>query len=389
MTKEKYIMQYTIIKNSWGLALLTLFIACNNQAPIEIGQNDPLEAPEAISVSQEQFELANMEWGQLEELEIPRTILTTGEVMVPPTDQVRVSAYHGGYVQSMALVPGQWVRKGQLLFRLENPEFVVMQQEYLETQEQLKFLEADFERQKTLLEEKVTSAKRYSKIESDYEQARVRQASLKKRLELLRLEPSKIAPGHLQTSIPVLAPIAGYVKDVQAVQGMFLEPTQVAVELWSDAHLQLQLKVFEKDVLQIQKGQKIQFTLPGEDPTVYSAQVDLVQKRVDQQDRMVQVLGTPEPTSKKQLLPGMYVEAKIITQVKKCQGLPATAIVSEGEKTFLLVGENAAGAQTLLRKQEVEVGVRHQEWVEILQPEKIASSQHILVKGGFNLLGME
>jgi cobalt-zinc-cadmium efflux system membrane fusion protein len=51
------------------------------------------------------------------------------------------------------------VRKGQALLTLENTEFFRYSKDYLEVAEQIKYLKSEYERQKTLFDEKITSQK--------------------------------------------------------------------------------------------------------------------------------------------------------------------------------------------------------------------------------------
>ena len=43
---------------------------------------------------------------------------------------------------------------------------------------------------------------------------------------------------------------------------MFLNPTDVALELVNTDHMHLELQLLEKDIFKIKKGQKIQFEIP-------------------------------------------------------------------------------------------------------------------------------
>ena len=63
---------------------------------------------------------------------------------------------------------GDKVTKGQALLTLQNTEFLDIQKEYLEVAEQINYLKSEYERQKTLYDEKISSQKNYLKAESDY-----------------------------------------------------------------------------------------------------------------------------------------------------------------------------------------------------------------------------
>ena len=54
---------------------------------------------------------------------------------------------------------GDKVRKGQVLAVLENPEFIRIQQQYMEIHGQLGYLQEEYDRKKILQEEEITSKK--------------------------------------------------------------------------------------------------------------------------------------------------------------------------------------------------------------------------------------
>ena len=69
----------------------------------------------------------------------------------------------GGYIKKTPLLIGDVVKKGQLLVTIENPDFITLQQEYMEVKQQLVYLASEYDRQKTMREENITSQKSFSK----------------------------------------------------------------------------------------------------------------------------------------------------------------------------------------------------------------------------------
>ena len=98
-----------------------------------------------------------MEFGSFTKQPFNKAINTTGVIDVPPENKSTVSAYFGGYVKNISLLEGQEIRKGQTLFTLENPDYIQVQQEFLESKSQLTYLESDYNRQKELAKDKVNS----------------------------------------------------------------------------------------------------------------------------------------------------------------------------------------------------------------------------------------
>ena len=175
------------------LLLSTLVLAaCNNSTTEEATpeMNSEENNSGIIHLSKAQFENAKMEVGQLTEKPFAETVQTSGMIDVPPQSKAVISAFAGGYIKNTPLLVGNKVSKGQRLVTLENPEFITMQQNYLETAEQLSYLKSEYERQKIMFDEKITSQKSFLKAESEYKSNLARYNSLKKNLEMLNINPA-------------------------------------------------------------------------------------------------------------------------------------------------------------------------------------------------------
>ncbi len=374
-----------------------LLVDCSNTSPkpIEIGDNKmegtaEEEMSDEIVVTQSQFEMAKMQLGQLSDYNFPSTIRATGRVEVPTKNQAKVSAYAGGYVTNINLIPGERVRKGQVLFTLENPAFVQMQQDYLEAKEQLTYLQSDYERQKTLASENVVAQKNFLKAESEYRVTVAKMEGMKKRLSLLRIQMDNITPQNLVSTIAVYSPTTGYVMEVNAMKGMFLNPTDVAVELMNTDHMHLELSVFEKDILKIKEGQIVNFRIPDASSENFHAEVHLIGKMVDEEKRVVRVHAhLKNKKDKATLVAGMYVDAEIVTEDHPTKGVPESAIVSEEEQDYVLISKGKKEGASLFEKKAVSIGQKQNGFAQILNSSDFAGTEKILVEGAFNLIGIE
>ena len=71
-----------------------------------------------------------------------------GVITVPPQRQATVTLTMGGSIHSTSLLPGNHVSQGEVIATLENPEFIQLQQTYLESAAQTEYLEKEYNRQK-------------------------------------------------------------------------------------------------------------------------------------------------------------------------------------------------------------------------------------------------
>jgi cobalt-zinc-cadmium efflux system membrane fusion protein len=377
---------------AFSISILMTNCGSGSDEPIEIGDNQTeatATVSDAIEVTPAQFELAKMAVGKLEDKTFPTVIRATGQIEIPSKNKTKVSAYAGGYVSNINLVEGQSVNKGQVLFTLENPDFVQMQQDYLEAKEQLTYLKSDYERQKTLADENVSARKNFLKAESDYRVTMTKMEGMKKRLSMLRINTDNISAQNLVSSISIFAPESGYVTTVLAQKGMFLNPTDVAVELMNTNDVQIILNVFEKDILKVKNGQPITFKIPDASTETYQAKVNRIGKTVDENKRIVKVYGQlTNGKDKAVLVAGMYLDAGITLQNNPAKGLPETAIIGADEQSFVLIQTSKKGENYTFEKRAIKVGERKDGFVEVLNSSDFEGKM-ILLNGGFNLIGIE
>lgn len=381
------------MKNINFVFLLFAFLllnACNKQADegIEIAASSEEASDGVVTVTSQQYAQAKMQLGQLTTQELPTIITASGMLDVPPDQQAAVSAYAGGYVKNIQLVPGQMVSKGQRLFTLENPELLMLQQNYLEAVAQLTYLKADHERQETLADENIASQKNSLKATSDYQATLARTEGLKARLNLLGINTKDLTPTNLANNMAIYAPISGYITEVNAMPGMFLQPQDVALKIINTSNLHVELEVFEKDIMSIKTGQKILFRIADNGNKTYEAKVHLIEKMLDPETRLVRVHGELEQNATS-FLPGMYVSAEIMTTDSKGMSIPETALVSAGDATYLLVMKERTPQQITFEQRMVKTGVQRDGWVQILNPEVFQAKDSILIEGAFNLIGIE
>lgn len=339
------------------------------------------------SLTSDQFNTADMELAKLEKHEFHNAVNTIGIFEVPPQNQASISAYFGGYIKDINLLPGDKIRRGQILFTLENPDYIQVQQDFLVTKSQLAYLKSDYERQKNLVQDNVTSTKNFLKAEANYLASKIRYESLRKRLGLMNINPEVLNENKIQTIIPVLSPISGFVTAINATKGMFLNPSDVAISIIDPDHMHLELILFEKDLATVEVGQQIKFKIQDNDDKQYDANVYLINKSIDPEKRTVTVHGHLADEKNIALFtPGMYVEAEIYTSSTFGMALPEEAVVNIEDKYYVLIKKNSTNDSFELDKMEVQIGRTTEGHVEILNHADFAQDVEILVKGAFNLI---
>lgn len=369
--------------------ILGVFSSCGsagNSAEEVIEVSEAPEGSSEIFLTEVQFNTMKMEWGSPIKDDFSEEINVQGKVKVPVEGMQEIAAYFGGYVSGISLVEGETVRRGQTLFYLENPDFIRLQQDYLETTSQLAYLKSEYERQETLFGEQISAQKNFLKAEADYKGSLARSQSLKKQLSLININADQLTPENIRSKVPVFSPVNGFVEEVFVVPGQFLPASGKAISLLNKDHLHIELILFEKDAAQIQIGQKLSFTMPDVSGKEFLAEIHVVGQSVNEQRQINVHADLVDEKEGDRLFPGMFVQARVQLDPRESWALPEDALVDVDGEYFVLVQKGKTDQGYRLERLKVNPGVKNKSMIAIDPVEGLDESSVILTKGGFNLL---
>ncbi len=339
-----------------------------------------------ITITKAQFENEKMKLVSIQENSFPTYIKTTGMIDVPPNSKAVISAFTGGYIKNSPLLIGDKVKKGQVLVTIENLDFVQLQQEYLEVSEQLSYLKSEYDRQKELFAEKISSKKSFLKAESDYKKTNAIYNGLRKKLQMLNINPVSVEKRNLTSVSTIYSPIDGSITEVNVSTGTYVSPADKIMEIVNTDHIHLELRVFEKDVLKIKKEQKVIFRLPESTDEIFEGHIHLIGKSIDK-NRTIQVHAHIDHGIQHRFLVGMYVEADIVIDNNLSRSLPENAVVDVEDKNYVLLLKSKDNEHYTFAKKELTTGKSYNGSIEIKDDSFKVADQFLL--GGFNLLSEE
>ncbi|MCX2720123.1 efflux RND transporter periplasmic adaptor subunit [Lentiprolixibacter aurantiacus] len=363
-----------------------ILFSCKGREEGIAREGDALQADsstEGIRISEEQFNSRNMSVGKLESITVSDVVTTQGYVDVPPEGRAIVSAPMPGFVRNAPYIVGEYVKRGQHLLTLENPEFVILQQSYLEALAQNAYLKSEYERVKTLFEEQVSSRKNFLKAESDYRTNQAQIVGLKSQLELLQVDIDQLESSGISSHLKLYAPITGSITRVMVNRGMYTPPNEPLLELVNTDHLHLELGVYERDASQIIPGQKIQFYLPENHEELFEGEVFKVGNQVQEENRTVLVHGHIPENLASRFPVGAYIQAEITLDRKQVFALPEEALLREGEHTYALIVNRLQDGGYLLKKTAVKTGTEQSGFVPVLTDSSDLLDKEFLTRGAF------
>ncbi|RGN47664.1 MULTISPECIES: efflux RND transporter periplasmic adaptor subunit [unclassified Bacteroides] len=233
-----------------------------------------------------------------------------GTLVIPPRNFATVSLSMDGIVKNLSLLPGTYIPKGAVLATLENPQFIELQQNYLDSHAQLEYLEAEYNRQTALSREEAASQKKYQQSKADYLSMKSRMQANAAQLRLLGIEPETLLKSGIRFYLEVTAPIGGYISNVQANLGKHLSAGEPLCDIIDKSETMVRLIAYEKDLNGMKVGSRVQFRVNGLGKQTFHATLISIGQQVDDTNRSIELYakvldGSPI------FRPGMYVSARM------------------------------------------------------------------------------
>lgn len=345
------------------------------------------DAVNTISLTTDQYKAINVKTGKIEVRNLSAVVQVNGKLEVPPQNAVSVTVPYGGIVKATTILEGKRVGRGEKLVTLENPEYIQLQQDYLDSKSQLEYLTTEYGRQQELSEQNINAKKTLQKAKADYLVAQTKVNGLKAKLLLLNISATSLDKTGIQNTVSVFSPINGYVTQVNVNRGTYVNPNDMMFRIINTDNTYVELKVFEKDISKLKLGQVVRFELSN-DTVSHAAEIYLIGKEIDK-DGSIPVNCRIEGKSDPRLIPGMYVKATIESGSKKVSALPEESIVNFQDKNYIFIPVKEGAEKNSnysFRMIEIETGTTENGFTEVMLPADLKADQLVVFQGAYDLL---
>lgn len=241
---------------------------------------------------------------------VPNEPTFNGILVLPPQSRATVTLTMGGSIRSTTLLPGAYVKQGTVLATLENPEFIALQQSYLDSHAQYEFLRTEFLRQQTLAREEASSQKHFQQSKAEYLSMRSRMDAAVAQLALLGVDTTRLLAGGIIPYLDIKAPISGYAADVKMNIGRHFDVGEPLCEIVNKSDMMLRLTAYEKDLANLRAGDRVEFRVNGIEGETFHGVITMVGQQVNNENRSIDVYVRIEGQNP-QFRPGMYAMARI------------------------------------------------------------------------------
>jgi len=295
--------------------------------------------------------------------------LTEGQIALNGDTATQVFSPFSGRVLSVMAGPGESVKKGSPLLRIDASEFLQAQSDLLNSVAALKLARTNEERKHAAYEGKGGSLQDWQQSQAELAAAQTAFAAARDRLRIFGKTGAQIdaieRAANPDPVTDVLAPIDGVITDRQVGPGQYIQAgSSTPVFTIGDlSTVWLIAAVRETDAPFIAPGQSAEVRVLAFPDQVFEAKVTVVGPQVDPVTHRIPVRATiANPGGK--LKPQMYASFQIITgKPSEAVAVPEEAVVREGDQAHVWVVEE----DNALILRPVRTGRTHGGMVEVLQ----------------------
>ena len=362
------------------------------------------EAPQTIaSLTEEQMKAVGITLGKIEMKELTSTIKANGALRVPNNNKATITSMYGGIIKTLNVQIGDFVKKGQVIASISNPEYIQLQEQYLTVKSRITFAEQEYRRQKELFDNDAGAKKNLQSSDAELKTLRTQRSSLQRQLQIMGINPANISNGNLRSGLVITSPISGTVSSISAQIGSYVDLSSPVAEVIDNGSLHLDLQVFEKDLPKMKVGQIVHFKLTNNPETEYDAKIYSIGSSFENDSKTISV-HCSVTGNKAGLIDGMNITGIVSLDKSTTLAVPNEAIVEADSKYYVFIktdrrpeehhqeesepqDEKKAPekeAQTInFEKIEVVKGSSDMGYTAITTVNEISKDAEVVVKGAF------
>lgn len=252
---------------------------------------------------------------------------------------------------------GSVVRAGQVVVRLDKGGVT---SQYYQAQSNLRNIEKNYNRMKTLFETGAVSRQQFDEVETGYEIA-------------------KANFNAARNAVEITAPISGVVTDIKHNVGDFTSPGAPIMTIARVSTLKLIMSVGEADIPYVKSGQKVKIFSDLNPSVIANGRITEISRSADLSTRTFEVKASFPNQKEQWFKPGMFAKAELdLTAPKEMSIVPREAVIysEEGPKVFVVQNNKAV-------ERRVKTGMQNETEVEITEG---LSNGEVVVRSGMNNL---
>ncbi|HEY2038394.1 MAG TPA: efflux RND transporter periplasmic adaptor subunit [Edaphobacter sp.] len=307
------------------LALVAVPItACKSSATAPAQEQQPANAGIETTVAHVQQ--------STDYLELP------AHVEADPSHVVRIFPPLSGRMLGLRVLPGQEVRKGDVVAQLQSSDIAVARSDFEKAKIEVLRADRALTRGKILLDHEVLSQADFYELEAADQTAHSELERARQRIHELGFSEDNSSD-----EVALRAPISGVVLDIGSAAGEMQRSLDNATPIATIANIDsvwVVGDIFERDLANLKPGREVQIVVPAYPGTTLSGRIANIGDALDPNTHTLK-LRVILPNPKHTLKTDMFATIRIPGAARDSVLLPSTAVLHEGEKTSVFVVDSA------------------------------------------------
>ncbi|MBF0507445.1 MAG: efflux RND transporter periplasmic adaptor subunit [Deltaproteobacteria bacterium] len=320
--------------------------------------------PGGFKISPQRQQLIGVQFGEVVERKLTKTIRTVGRLAYDETKIRRIQTRVDGWISRVYVdFTGKLVKKGQPMISFYSPSLVATGQELL-------------------IAKKSKDALADSPYKDIGQSTQTLYEAAKKRLRLWNVSEAQIREiekrGAPLTTLTLYAPSGGFVLARNAFEGQRIAPETELYTLADLSTIWLLAEVYESELPLIQIGQTGTMTLPSFPGKVFTGKVNYIYPEVDKVARTIKVrLEFPNPGV--QLKPDMYANVVFSIEYGRQTVVPEDAVLDSGTEQFVFMARDGG----YFEPRQVTLGQKMDNFYQVLDGlkpgDRVVTSANFLI----------
>jgi membrane fusion protein, heavy metal efflux system len=315
-------------------------------------------------------------------------IVVNATVDVPCTRHAYASSLLPGKIVELLARPGDEVRQGQVLARVQSLELETLEAQLLQTSAEYDLAARMLDQREALALGGALPQKDLFAARATHREKAAELALLMAKLRAVGLSAEELREMVLSReplrSLPIVSPIDGAVSFAEARLGQMIEPTDHVFHLVDRSSLALLGEVLESDVWRVHQGMKARVVLASFPKQPLLGSVEHVSLKLDAAQRTMQVrveLENPGGRVRPGMFGRMHIEVARKPETIVC---PAEALIRRGNRRYVLREQGRNHGKYALVP--VTVGNRDKSRMEIL--DGLFPGQRVVTAGTIELTSL-
>ena len=163
---------------------------------------------------------------------------------VPNNNKANATSLYGGVIKTLNVQIGDYVKKGQVIATIANPQFIQLQEEYLTIGSKITFAEQEVQRQNELNAGNAGALKNLQNATAELNTL-LHPKSIIATANTANGHQSKlVSNSNLKSALVVTSPLNGTISNLFAKIGSYVDVSSPVAEIVDNSSLHLDLQVF-------------------------------------------------------------------------------------------------------------------------------------------------